>query len=58
MAIKITANLNHKLVDHIKPVWPSPDALHSVGTVVLKTGDSAERCTNLNKCHLMLNGVM
>lgn len=56
MAIKITANLNHKWMDHIKPVWQSPDALHSVGTGVVKTGDSAERSTNLNKCHLMLNG--
>lgn len=56
MAIKISANINHKSADHIKPVWQSPDALHSVGTGVVKTGDSARRCTNLNKCHLMLNG--
>lgn len=55
MVIKIRANLNHKSRDKVTRVWQRPDAFHSVGTTVVKTGDSAEHCTNLNKCHLMLN---
>lgn len=43
MAIKITANLNRKWVDNVKPVWQIPDALHSACAGVVKTGDSAER---------------
>lgn len=46
MAIKITANLNRKCLANPRCAPLS----------VVKTGDSAEHRTNLNKCHLMLNG--